>query len=313
MAYQYPNSIRKVTSRDLRECHFFLRYLSSIMRCNLIYPNNAEACVIQINQAIKTLSTSNSNEYMDELLLNMKTAKEQCLLPESKYQWLDMKNERLIFIAWIYLRISIEIKFDRTVYRLKKQLLKVDFKSKNIEPDNLYDEISEYPTPTSTSERHAAIIDFIDKWNVSIQHKVRFIEFLKIFCCNKLTESKKFAWLSAKNSEQAQWAWNYLKSAEMPYDILKPISPAEQINACIVIFDVWDEHPAVKELFLLKFKKAWSQKKHRDGLVDQKAYNITMSNDVQGMLETLSTHYDDKINKTLEKIIRREYARITQR
>jgi hypothetical protein len=36
-----------------------------------------------------------------------------------------------------------------------------------------------------------------------------------------------------------------------------------------------------------------------------------MSNDIQGMLETLSSHYDDKINKTLEKIIRQEYSKIT--
>lgn len=311
MAIHNSNHIEKVKSSDLRECHNFLRFLQPLLPLSHIFSNNKEICLEQINELIWHYFESHGKDATKFFLLKMRESKEHCILPLEKFEWLSIDNDRLIFIAWFYLRVSTERENNRTNIMLRKPLLIPNLLSEVEAIGGIYDQISVYPSPTSTKERRTAIIDFMDRWNMLFNEKIKFIEYLKKFCHEKLIEDKKFKWLSFKSQEQASWAWNYLSSAGIPHDILKPLSATEQINSCIVTLDMWDEHPAVKELFLIKFKKAWSQKKHRDGLVGQKAYNITMSNDIQGMLETLSSHYDDKINKTLEKIIRQEYSKIT--
>lgn len=311
MALNAPNYIEKIKSSDLRECHYFLRYLQPSLSLNHAFPNNKESCLVLINELIWNHLQSFGKESAKSVLQEMRVSKEYYLLPLDKFEWLSVDNDRLIFVIWFYLRMSTERGHDRLSAYRKEPLLIFNLTSDIDDIDRIYNRISLYPSPTSTKERRTAIIDFMDKWSLTVDSKLNFMDYLKNYCHEKLIEDKKFNWLSFKNQEQASWAWNYLSSAGLPHDILKPLSATEQINSCIVTLDMWDEHPAVKELFLNKFKKAWSQKKHRDGLVGQKAYNITMSNDIQGMLETLSSHYDDKINKTLEKIIRQEYSKIT--
>ena len=318
MAYCNPNGIKQVKLQNLRECH---HYLVTLSRHNehspsKPFPEDKKICELLINQIVQSLPSNFSMGYILNLLSELELSARNNLLPDSNFEWLDAKNDRLIYMVWFYLRISEVTPIGpqpQSLYPLQyRPLLQLTYTSETSAVHGLYNKVSGHSIPTSTKERLKAIINFFDDFNMNIRSKHEFLLYLKGYCQQYLSDYNSVKWLSKDNNTQAVWAWDYMLSTGVTNDILKPMNNIERINATIVTFDFWRGHPAEKEVYLIKMKKAWSQKKHRDGLVGKKAYNITMSNEIQGMLEALSIRSDSKINKTLERIIRQEYAKIAQ-
>ena len=319
MAYRNPNGIEQVKLKNLRECHHYLATLSKYNEYgpSKPFPEDKKVCEPLINQIIQSLPSNFSMSYIINLLSELEHSARNNLLPDSDFEWLDAKNDRLIYIVWFHLRVSELTPMGpqpQSQHSLQyRPLLQFIYTSEASAVHGLYNYVSDYPNPTSTKERLKAIINFFDNFNMNIISKHELLLCLKGYCQHILSDSNSVKWLSKDNSVQAVWAWDYMLSAWVTNDILKPMNNIERINATIVTFDFWRGHPAEKEVYLIKMKKAWSQKKHRDGLVGKKAYNITMSNEIQGMLEALSIRSDSKINRTLERIIRQEYAKIAQK
>lgn len=77
------------------------------------------------------------------------------------------------------------------------------------------------------------------------------------------------------------------------------------------IFDQWIENksdPEV-ELFIIKIKKAWSQKKFRDGIANKKVLNTYISKGSKRQLDYLTSKNEMKINELIEMLINDAYAK----
>lgn len=77
------------------------------------------------------------------------------------------------------------------------------------------------------------------------------------------------------------------------------------------IFDQWVENksdPEV-ELFIIKIKKAWSQKKFRDGVANKKVLNTYISKGSKRQLDYLTSKNEMKINELIEMLINDAYAK----
>lgn len=311
MALKIKN-IEQIKLNNIRECHLYLKVLNLKFEANFSppFPENKKRCESIINNQINCIRSNKGNKCANEVLSILEEGVVTQLIPDSQFEWLDERNCRLIYFVWFYLRLADENKLSVTGHENPLPLLGALYNSQASSIDGLYNRVCGYPNPTSTKERLRAIINFFDHYFIDIQKRSEFLGYLKSYSHDLLSETKSVSWILADNRSQIDWAWNYLLSEKMISDILKPINDIERYNTIVVTLDFWNVHPAEKELFVLRMKKAWSQKKHRDGLVGKKPYNITMSNDIQGMLEKLAEHNDSKINKTLEKLIRKEHAKI---
>ncbi|HCT7900808.1 TPA: hypothetical protein OT849_004913 [Enterobacter cloacae] len=77
------------------------------------------------------------------------------------------------------------------------------------------------------------------------------------------------------------------------------------------IFDQWIENKsdAEGELFILKTKKAWSQKKFRDSVANKKVLNTYISKGSKRQLDYLASQNEMKINELIEMLINDAYAK----
>lgn len=78
------------------------------------------------------------------------------------------------------------------------------------------------------------------------------------------------------------------------------------------IFDQWvgnKSDPEV-ELFIIKIKKVWSQKKFRDGVANKKVLNTYISKGSKRQLDYLASKNEMKINELIEMLINDAYAKV---
>ena len=118
--------------------------------------------------------------------------------------------------------------------------------------------------------------------------------------------------LDKKNQNQCEWAWNYLVSDySLNTGYINPFLPLEAHSAVIACLDHWSPYsPAEKELFLIKMKKSWGQKKHRDKQVDRKSYNFVLNVNTKEKLDKLAIKHDKKKNEMIEFLINNEFNKL---
>jgi|GEM_PF-5716074 len=74
--------------------------------------------------------------------------------------------------------------------------------------------------------------------------------------------------------------------------------------------DLWvsNHRSAEVDLFFIKLKKSWSQKKFRDGVKDKKVLNTYISGESKSKLEKMAKFKGVKLNEVLEEIIDYSYG-----
>lgn len=77
------------------------------------------------------------------------------------------------------------------------------------------------------------------------------------------------------------------------------------------IFDQWVDNrsDAEAELFIIRMKKAWGQKKFRDSVAAKKVLNTYISKDSKRQLDYLVSKNEMKINELIEMLINEAYAK----
>lgn len=77
------------------------------------------------------------------------------------------------------------------------------------------------------------------------------------------------------------------------------------------IFDQWVENKsdAEGELFIIRIKKAWGQKKFRDSVANKKVLNTYISKGSKRQLDYLVSQNEMKINELIEMLINDAYTK----
>ena len=235
----------------------------------------------------------------------MRSSAANNLLPPSELEWLDKGSERMHFWIWCYCRLIANQGTPSFAPKDSKNL------NEQLLPDNKL-ELDEHPR--TTKERYNLIISFLDRSNAPIELKRSLVQQWKKEW-EETYSTEKFLWVDNKDTTQCDWFANYISSNDefqIPnWFIPIPTTPQEKYDAGIAAFDIWPTDQNTKKLFIIRMKKAWSQKKHRLAMKkkDKQSYNFTLSASTKKMLDEMADHANLSRNEYLEKILVAEYNR----
>jgi hypothetical protein len=210
----------------------------------------------------------------------------EALIPEYEFAWIDKKKE--VLYRWVHAYLvrsyKIPLKHCTTSDEYRKEII------------TFFDNRS-----CSRSEKDSIHIELKERWNTFFH------------------TGEKFRWLDRSNEIQVKWAWDYLKSVSisfnisLPFDNVSILRETDIYASLIVAFDQWYIPLETKKKLIGKMKKALSQKKLRDKLKKTKNKNsckIDINEDVKNTLTDLAKFHKMKINQTLEYIINKEFERV---
>ena len=253
--------------------------------------------------------------------------KENCLSDDS-LKWIDSKNERLCLWLWGYLRddpfqmpdLQLEEDAHSDELQSLSEVLPSEMRVGSIadsilqKSDHQEDYIAfglNYSYDT-TQEHYRAIITYLDLLQASGREKERFNRTIKNLW-KEVTSYGNFSWfVPQKKKEDDLWFFKYINQGLATY--VQPerepwdLSKAKAIAICR--FDSWQaDFPRQKEFFLKDMRKAWSQKKHRYKMKEdkKKPYSIVMHEDVNDKLEEMAKSTGMSKNEFLETLITNEY------
>ncbi|ATO18467.1 hypothetical protein BS636_01660 [Acinetobacter sp. LoGeW2-3] len=189
---------------------------------------------------------------------------------------------------------------------------------KNLEIDNhrqtlhLISSTLTQPIQFYTNDMFECFIYNLDALPVEISYKYNIVNSsLMNFNTRKLT-SKKLKWLNKDNSKQIEWALEYVQKNPKIY--LPPffsVSNDQQYQYIVAHLDrMMTESPEVLELYLLKMKKTWSQKKFRDSGKAKKLYHLPLSETTKQKLEKIAEFNNTNQATILERLINYEFEKL---
>lgn len=294
-----------INTNNLRECRFYWRWMLANNAQLPPEPQKSQQYCTAINAVFDSehWDTDTRRQYVK----GMKEASLAQLVPQKELEWLDKEQERMCFWIWCCCRLLP----DEKSFMLWNNSLKLNFQLGG-EPTP-YNELGISGCPRTAKERHQLIVEFLDKSSMSLDSKRSLLEFWKkqwgdIF----LTE--KFFWVDNKDDEQCKWFANYITSNDdfqIPtWFIPEPTTAQEMYDASIAAFDIWQADVNTKKLFVVRMRKAWSQKKHRLAMKkkNKKSYNFTLSTSTKEMLDKMADKEEISRNEFLERLIKTAHS-----
>ncbi|EKN5094280.1 hypothetical protein ACSOQX_003071 [Yersinia enterocolitica] len=109
-----------------------------------------------------------------------------------------------------------------------------------------------------------------------------------------------------------RWVFNYFEKHNMTKGNVEKFNDSPPNLVLFSMFDKWavEQTEPVIELFILKMKKAWGQKKFRDSVKEKKVLNTYINKESKKQLDFLAKKNDRKINEEIEAIIHDAYMRM---
>jgi hypothetical protein len=321
------NEIEFIKTRNFRRCRFHWHYLRThFQRSTKAFnlsgtgnirskdglppePQSVSIYCLEINKVLNRLpSMDDKQKHIFTKIMNDCT--DNLLLRDSEFDFLKKENSRMCFWIWCYLRRTC-INNNIMSKLNNKPILGASNDQDDIIAKGLYLDSGLNPEPQTKKQRYSLIIEFFDRLPIShvysLAYKIALLEHFQMEW-NKVLKIEPFSWIDKSNSE---WAWHYLSSCKRPaiptFFIPIPTDKLQMREATIAAFDAWNAEDNAKELFIIKMKRAWSQKKHRDSMIGQKAYSIVMSDGIKAKLDFLSQENNYTKNKIVEKLITQEY------
>lgn len=294
-----------INTNNLRECRFYWRGMNSEG-----FPLPQEP--VKSQHYCAAINTALQSKYWDEdarrgYIQNMRNAALTWLLPQKELEWLDKEQERMCFWIWCCCRL---LATDDSIMSWNGLNLSF-FQGGDPVPYSTLG-ISEYPR--TAKERYLLIIEFLDRSKMSIESKRSLMEYWKQGWGSTYS-TETFLWVDNNNDEQCDWFSSYLTTNDdfpIPnWFIPTPTTSQEKYDACIAAFDIWPTDLSTKKLFIIKMKKAWSQKKHRIAMKkkNKQSYNFTLSCSTKEMLDKMAVNAEVSRNEFLEYLIKKEHSK----
>ena len=283
-----------IQDTDIRKIRFYKKYIARKDKEFLFNLDELDENYISINKILFRCikNTRERNAFINE----MRTKYNSTVIQRNEFNWIK-ENDRYCYWVWINIR---------SVFNLGDEPF-----DKDQPPPAFYDIAGISKSPTNMAERYNQIIEFFDYLNKNIDTKRNYLLYLKESLGIINYYSKSFDWLSENDKEQCEWAFRYITTGNTnifnSYIKISTWSAKEIYLAIIASFDTWYSSLAEKELFLIKIKKAWSQKKYRDETLKKKLLNTYISHDAKNKLDKLTKGSRRKINEVIEELINKEY------
>lgn len=122
-------------------------------------------------------------------------------------------------------------------------------------------------------------------------------------------------WIDENNEHQINWSWDYLKkNFKLAATPTLPINSKQRYNYIISSIDLmgFSSSNEAKELFLIKMKKTWSQKKYRESGKIKKPHHMPLTKERHDQLKKLSVYFNKSIPDILDFIVEKTYKDINE-
>ncbi|AXY61161.1 hypothetical protein CDG61_14765 [Acinetobacter sp. WCHAc010052] len=157
-------------------------------------------------------------------------------------------------------------------------------------------------------------VDLVDRLILTKEMKNSQIIEIKNTWSSLKTSKSHTNWIDIKEIDQINWAWDYLKKSYKLASIPNlPINEKQRYNHIVSSIDLMGfiSSPDAKELFLIKMKKTWSQKKFRDSGKIKKPHHLPLTKERHEQLKKLSELFNKPIPDVLDFIIEKIYNECT--
>jgi len=162
------------------------------------------------------------------------------------------------------------------------------------------------------SNNYNHFINIIDNNNLAKDQKLNALSSAKFFWSTIEYKKNTYNWIDKSSSDQIEWAWNYLyKMNNMPLLPTPPIDQKQRYEYILAALDLIhiSKNQDAHELFLIKMKKTWSQKKYRDNNKIKTPHHLPLNKISHGKLKELSEILNRSLPGTLELIIDDSYSK----
>lgn len=160
------------------------------------------------------------------------------------------------------------------------------------------------------TDNYDYFLDIIDKLIFPKDVKNKQIIEIKNMWSNLKYINEHTNWIDIKNKDQLNWAWDYLKkSNKLALIPNQPINDKQRYNYIISSIDLMGILSSVetKELFLIKMKKTWAQKKYRDSGKIKKPYHLPLTKDRHDQLKNLAAYFNKSTPDVLDFVIEKVF------
>ena len=292
-----------IETKNLRKCAFYWWHLfKDDYSSRHPEPNTASEYCDRINNYFNKIGAP---EAVKKLIKGMENAASQQMLSQDDLKWINKENVRQCYWAWCVTRLADSEKSTNLQYDGKPVVIP----NINVGATHLYSTLLLNSSPQTSRQRHDLIIKFLDLVPTNLDNKKAFVRCLKDSWLG-VYATERFSWLDKKNKNQCTWAWEYItnsKTSSIPHWFIPSPSGNEmEHESTIATFDIWQAPTDTKKLFMIKMKKAWSQKKHRDKNKNKKPYSIVMSKDIKQKLDKIAKYNKAPKNEVVERLINAE-------
>lgn len=298
-----------VKGRTLRECNFYWDYmLDDGIHMPLDRPQNATDICYIINRLL--IDTQIDDNNICTYIQKMTDAANGRLIPEKELEWIDRRDERLCYWIWSILRLAVNN------YEAHSDGLELSFDQYNLDRPYLNFELN--GLPLTARERYDLIIKFFDVTTATIEQKRRILNGLR-HDWERVYSTEKFLRPNSDEEGYGAWLWNYVTSNEeypiQHWFLPQPKKPDDMFKAAVAAFDVWGEDTSTKKLFIIRMKKAWSQKKHRMAIAkkNKKSYNFTLTTSTKALLDEMANTTGHSRNEVLERLIKLGHSKLNNK
>lgn len=270
----------KLTRRQKHWLHAYLTF-------NNGDPLTANLEKVQSTETIvEDLATTWDNYGLGELLENWK----QCFLPSEDLEWISAKDHRQLI--WLINMLAFG------------NVMAVD-------PNQAPKPFIPNPNNAQPHERYDQIIAAIDSFWLHASTKRTCLSSLKSQWSSAQVPWSKLKWINSNDVYQLDWCIDYIKkrtiwhSQPIRFANSSPCNTQEKHSHILGFLDcLYFAGRAEQELFLIKMRKTWQQRKYRNSEKAKKQVYFSLSDEAQKQLASLEKAQKQTKNRIIEDLIR---------
>lgn len=251
-----------------------IHWIWNTYQLHLYNPFTQHNAINQKREIIKNHINLQPNR--DYFLNNIIIQKDTHLTNESEFNWINKTNQRLLII-----------------------LINIIIKEYNVNLIN-----------PPTTNNYVYFINIFDSIPLAKDTKINILNNLKSIWSNIEINKYDINWIHKINLDQIIWAWDYLKkNNKLAYFPTPPALLYERYEYICASIDLigYSNNQEAKELFLLKMKKTWAQKKYRDSGKIKKPHHLPLSKESHRKLKELGDIFNKPLSEVLEFTIDKLY------
>lgn len=257
---------------------------------------------------LRYLESFNKDQIKD-LVFSLVDARKEKILSEEEFDWIKQEGRACNFV-WCLLKWAT---FDN-IKALSHMGQESETPGYRYLSTSFFDQYVRAEDFHDFDKNYQQLIEFFDGWGGDIYFKRNMMNSLKGCWENKKREKVKLAWLEKDNEEQCEWVWEYIKRKferhfiiGKVFIVLRPLSSSQYYACSFAVLDFWEAAAGEKQYFAMKLKKAWDQREYRKKQVGRSPLNTYISSEAKIKLDKLAEEREEKIYRTLERIIRKAY------